>query len=125
MTAVTIVRPLGGSLVEGDLSGFSCQNVECPDHGKKGMDNLTIDSCYGRQKQYRLLVCRTCRKRFSERKGTTLFGSQLTVETIARISAYLAENKSVREVARLTGVNRNTVVRYSHLLRDTQRDRDR
>ena len=112
--------------MEGDLSGFGCSERRMPRHGKKGMENLTIDSWYGRQKQYRLLVCRTCRKRFSERKGTTLLALNCPPRRSPGSRPFLAEGKSVREVARLTGVNRNTVVRYSHLLsRDTQRDRDR
>src|SRR4051812_16437583 len=116
MSILILSRPSGGRLVQGDLSGFGCQNRECPDFGKKGLGNLAIDSWYGKKKQHRMLVCRTCRKRFSERKGTELFGAQLTAETVARIAACLAEGRSIRETARVTGVNRNTVVRYSHLL---------
>ena len=105
------------ALVEDDLSRFSCQNVACPDHGKPGQGNLSVDSLYGRQKSLRMLLCRTCKARFSERKGTSLFGSQLPPAKVALMRKCLEEGKSVRETARIIKVNRNTVVRYFRLFR--------
>ncbi len=98
-----------------DVSRFCCQNAECPDHGKRGAGNLTVCGRYGKQEQHRLLYCRTCRYRFSERKGTPLFGSQLTEEKAVSIFEHLADRNGVRATARLVKVNRNTVVRYARL----------
>jgi LacI family transcriptional regulator len=56
-----------------DLSAFCCQNPRCPDYGRRGKGNLTAAMRYGPQRR-RLLRCRTCKARFSERKGTPLFG---------------------------------------------------
>ena len=98
-----------------DLSRFCCQNQGCPDHGKRAIGNLTVCARYGKDKQHRLLYCRTCRYRFSERKGTPLFGSQLTQEKAVSIFEHLAERNGVRATARLVKVNRNTVVRYARL----------
>jgi transposase-like protein len=105
----------GGSAVQEDVSRFCCQNAECPDHGKRGAGNLTVCGRYGKQKQRRLLYCRTCRYRFSERKGTPLFGSQLTEEKAVSIFEHLADRNGVRATARLVKVNRNTVVRFARL----------
>jgi transposase-like protein len=104
-----------------DLSRFCCQSAECPDRGKRGAGNLTVCGRYGKQKQHRLLYCRTCRYRFSERKGTPLFGSQLTEEKAVSIFEHLADRNGVRATARLVKVNRNTVVRYSRLAGDHAR----
>jgi LacI family transcriptional regulator len=52
-----------------DLAGFCCLNSDCPDHGKRGAGNLTVTSRYGPEKTRRRLRCRTCKARFSERKG--------------------------------------------------------
>ncbi len=101
--------------MEEQLSRFCCQNAECPDHGKRGAGNLTACGRYGKQEQHRLLYGRTCRYRFSERKGTPLFGSQLTQEKALSIFEHLAERNGVRATARLVEVNRNTVVRYARL----------
>jgi LacI family transcriptional regulator len=101
--------------MEEDLSRFCCQNTECPDHGRRGADNLTVCGRYGKGEPRRLLYCRTCRYRFSERKGTPPFGSQLTEQKALSIFEHLAGRTGVRATARLVKVNRNTVVRYARL----------
>ena len=96
-----------------DLSRFCCQHPDCPDSGKRGQGNLTVCGHYGKTKQHRLLYCRTCKARFSERKGTPLFGACLPEAKALELIEHLADRNGVRATARLTGVNRNTVVRYS------------
>lgn len=66
-------------------------------------------------KRYRLLRCRTCDTRFSERKGTIFYGSRLTEETVVSLLEHLNEGCGVRQTGRLVKVNRNTVVRYNGL----------
>jgi LacI family transcriptional regulator len=105
-----------------DLSRFRCQNPDCPDHGRSGAGNLTVCARYGKDKQRRMLYCRSCKARFSERKGTPLFGSQLTEEKALSIFEHLAERNGVRATARLVKVNRNTVVRYARLAGGHARD---
>jgi hypothetical protein len=53
-----------------DLKNFCCQNPDCKDYAQRGLENLRVSFRYGRAKQHRMLVCRTCQHRFSERKGT-------------------------------------------------------
>jgi transposase-like protein len=100
-----------------DLSAFCCQNPECPDYGQRGQGNLTVPLRYGPQ-QRRLLRCRTCQARFSERKGTPLFGAQLPEDKVVAVLHHIAEGVGVRQTGRLVGVNRNTVVRYCLLAGD-------
>ncbi len=52
------------------LSRYCCQNPGCPDHGQRGLGNLTACARYGEHQHIRLLYGRTCRDRFCERKGT-------------------------------------------------------
>jgi len=104
--------------MEEDLSRFCCQHPDCPDYGQRGQGNLTVCGRYGKTQQYRLLYCRTCKARFSERKGTPLYRSVLPPEKAVAVVEHLADRTGVRATARLTGVNRNTVVRYSRLLGD-------
>jgi len=106
---------LWGGIMTEDLSRFCCLNEQCPDHGKRTIGNLTVCARYGKDKQRRLLYCRSCKARFSERKGTPLFGSQLTPEKAVSIFEHLTERNGVRATARLVKVNRNTVVRYARL----------
>jgi transposase-like protein len=98
-----------------DLARFCCQNGVCSDYGKRGAGNLSVRDRYGPNKQRRLLSCGTCKARFSERKGTPLFGARLAEKDVVSVLAHIAEGCGVRKTGRLVGVNKNTVVRYSAL----------
>ncbi len=95
-----------------DLSAFCCLNSACPDYGKRGLGNLTVPARYGPQ-QRRLLRCRTCKARFSERKGTPLFDTRLPADKAVSLLQHLVEGCGVRQTSRLVGVNKDTVVRYA------------
>jgi transposase-like protein len=97
-----------------DLARFCCQNRNCPDQGKRGLGNLRVCFRYGPQ-QRRMLACRTCQARFSERKGTPLFDSRLPDSQVVCVLNHVAEGCGVRKTSRLVGVNKDTVVRYSLL----------
>ena len=94
-----------------DLSAFCCQNPKCPDYGQRGLGNLTAPMRYGPTGR-RLLRCKTCKARFSERKGTPFFGAQLPEDKVVDVLQHIAEGVGVRKTGRLVGVNKNTVVRY-------------
>jgi LacI family transcriptional regulator len=98
-----------------DLSRFCCQNSKCPDYGKRGGGNLSVCDHYGPGKQRRMLRCASCKTRFSERKGTVLFGATLPEEKILSVLEHIDEGCGVRETGRLVGVHRDTVIRYSRL----------
>jgi transposase-like protein len=95
-----------------DLSTFCCQNQDCPDYGQRGKGNLTVCMRYGRQ-QRRLLYCKRCKARFSERKGTPLFDTRLPEPKLVTVLEHIAEGCGIRQTARLCGVSKDTVVRYS------------
>ena len=95
-----------------DLSRFCCLNSDCPDHGKRNHGNLTVPARYGPNKT-RVLRCSTCKSRFSERKGTPLFGARLSADKVVSVLAHVAEGVGTRKTARLLGVNKDTVTRYT------------
>jgi transposase-like protein len=72
---------------------------------------------YGPQ-QRRLLRCKTCKARFSERKGTPLFDTRLPEGKAVAVLQHIAEGVGVRKTSRLVGVNKDTVVRLSLLAGD-------
>ena len=96
-----------------DLSRFCCQNQECPNYGQRGAGNLSVCDHYGPNKQRRMLYCCTCKARFSERKGTPLFGARLPEPDIVSVLAHIQEGCGVRKTSRLVGVNKDTVVRLA------------
>ena len=100
-----------------DLALFCCQNPDCTNHGKRGHGNLTVCGHYGPH-QRRLLYCCSCKARFSERKGTPFFDTRLPPDKVLDVLRHLAEGIGVRKTSRLTGVNKNTVVRYALLAGD-------
>jgi transposase-like protein len=95
-----------------DLKNFCCQNPDCADYGQRGRDNLRVCFRYGPQ-QRRMLACRTCQQRFSERKGTPLFHCKLSEDKALSVLEHLQESCGVRQTARLVGVNKDTVVRLA------------
>ncbi len=97
--------------MDDDLSRFCCQNPDCADYGKRGHGNLTVCMRYGKH-QRRLLYCRACKARFSERKGTPLFHSHLPPDKAVAVLRHLQEGIGVRKTGRLVGVSKDTVVRY-------------
>ena len=97
-----------------DLQRFCCQNADCADYGKRSQGNLTVCGHYGLRQQ-RLLYCRTCKERFSERKGTPLFDTRLSADKVLAVLHHLAEGRGVRQTSRLVGVGKDTVARYSLL----------
>ena len=98
-----------------DLSRFCCLNSECPEHGKRDGGNLTVCHRYGPGRVKRMLRCRACKARFSERKGTPHFGSHLPPEKANSLLQHIAEGNGVRKTGRLVGVSRETVARYGKL----------
>ena len=62
------------------LEHFCCQELSCPDYGLRGKENLCVRGWSGQGQRIRMLFCRTCKVRFSERKGTILEQSRLPEE---------------------------------------------
>jgi len=98
-----------------DLSRFCCLDSRCPDFGRRDAGNLTVTGRKGKNRQYRLLYCRSCRVRFSERKGTPLYRAHLPEETVASILEHATEGCGVRQTARLVKVHPDTVSRYTRV----------
>ena len=96
-----------------DLSRFCCLNSRCPDLGRRGAGNLTVTGRLGKSRQFRLLYCRTCRARFSERKGTPLYRAHLAEDKVTSILEHIHEGCGVLKTARLVKVHPDTVSRYS------------
>lgn len=96
-----------------DLKTFCCLNPECTDFGRRGLDNLRVCFSYGPNKATRVLACRTCQQRFSERKGTALYRCKLSNDKAVSVLHHLQEDCGVRQTSRLVRVNKNTVVRLA------------
>ncbi|MEJ7639449.1 MAG: hypothetical protein WKF75_16105, partial [Singulisphaera sp.] len=94
----------------------------CPLHGRRDAGNLSVRDRYGKQRHIRLLHCKACDARFSERKGTPLFHSCLPPEKAISVLQHLVEGNGVRQTERLVGVHRDTVMRLGRMAGEHARD---
>lgn len=96
-----------------DLSVFCCRNSACADAGRRGAGNLTVTDRCGKDRQFRMLRCRTCAARFSERKGTPMFNVRLPEARLLSVLEHLADGCGIRQTERLVKVSQGTVMRYA------------
>ncbi|MGH7297369.1 MAG: transposase [Polyangiaceae bacterium] len=97
------------------IEHFCCQNPECADRGERGHGNLRFRGFGGRDETIRMIHCRTCGKRFSERRGTAFEQSHIPGEKAVAVLAHLREGCGTRKTARLVGVHRDTVTRLARV----------
>jgi predicted Zn-ribbon and HTH transcriptional regulator len=97
------------------LSEFCCINPECLEHGKRGDINLGVHQKYGKSDTIRLIECKVCGHKFSERSHTALSGSRLPKEKVISILHHLAEGCGQRRICRLVGVSRDAVSRLTRI----------
>jgi len=93
-----------------NLWDFFCPNESCTDYGKRGSGNIVIYDRYGRDRR-KLLKCRTCNSKFSERRSTFFFGLHTEEGKIRQVILYLLEGKSFREAASAAKIDKDTVQR--------------
>jgi IS1 family transposase len=98
-----------------NLDDFCCQNPLCSDSGIRGAGNLILHGWSGHKREIRCLRCRTCKKCFSERKGSVLEQSRLSLVKATALMEHLREGCGVRSTARLAKVAPNTVTRYARI----------
>src|SRR6267378_553012 len=94
------------------IEHFFCHNLACADQGKRGHGNVYFRGWSGRDKLIRMVYCRTCKRSYSQRKGTALERSQLPTDKAVSVLDHLREGVGVRATGRLTGVSRDTISRY-------------
>ena len=98
---------------DNEWSEYACPNSHCTDHGKKGggnNNNVRLERRYG-MNQVALLRCRTCKKTFSENRGTPFFELRLPYEKLYQVLTALVRCGSIRGTADTVGVDKNTVMR--------------
>jgi transposase-like protein len=94
------------------IEHFCCQNSPCPQAGVRGAGNLCFRGYSGKSRRIRMVYCRTCRRSFSERKGTVLEHARLPDEKALAILNHLREGRGTRATGRLVDLDKNTVTRY-------------
>jgi transposase-like protein len=101
--------------VTDDLSRLCCQNPRCLAYGARGAGNLCVRGHIGKDRRTRLLYCRTCRKRFSENKGTVFYRAHLPRAQVISILRHVQDGNGMRQTGRLERVKEYTVIRLARL----------
>lgn len=96
-----------------DVRRYCCQNERCVAYGSVGAGNLTTSGWVDKGKTIRLILCKTCGKRFSSRKGTVFFRSHLPPGEVVNILNHVQEGCGMRQTGRLTHHKEDTVIRYA------------
>jgi hypothetical protein len=86
---------LGGYVIMEELAKSCRQNPACAKDGQRNAGNLTVCGWFGKSQRLRLLYCRTCKKRLSERKGKPLFRAQLPEPKLLSLLEHVAEGCGV------------------------------
>ena len=95
------------------IERLCCQNSRCPDAGVRGGENIYFRGWSGKGRRIRMVYCRTCKRSFSERKGTVLEQARLPDDKALSVLKHLREGCGTRATGRLVGVDKNTVTRYT------------
>ena len=90
------------------LAELCCVNPACADAGKRDHGNLSVRTGKGGGR-WRVVLCKTCKTEFSERKGTPLWGSTMPPEKAEAIASHLKEGCGIRKTARLVGASKDGV----------------
>jgi len=96
------------SSLQRPLSELCCVNPACADQGRYGLYNIVLRRGKGTGR-WRMLRCRTCRREFSERKGTALWHSRMPPDKAIDIAQHLAEGCGIRKTGRLVGASKDGV----------------
>ena len=89
------------------LEQLCCVNADCPLAGHRGAGNLAVRK--GKGGRWRILRCAACKKEFSERKGTPLWGTRMSFDKTAAIASHLKEGCGIRQTGRLVGASKDGV----------------
>ncbi len=86
-----------------------CPYEDCENYAQTVEGSITFVRKYGNGATQNLFRCMKCRRTFSERRGTAIFGCCLPEEKISEITKCLNEGNGIRATARITGVSKSTV----------------
>lgn len=91
-------------------AGSFCWNPNCADYGKPDYGNLRKFGLT--RKGTQRYQCRTCKKVFSELRGTLFHHKQHSPQTIIECLAMLGDRSSLAAIHRIKGIKEETVIEW-------------
>lgn len=78
-----------------------CPFERCRDHNKLDRNNIVFITKYGKDEHMNLCQCKTCKRKFSERRGIPLFGVRLPEDKFYQVIRCLVEVNGTRATGRI------------------------
>jgi len=90
--------------------GSFCLNEACEDYQKVHYENMMK---HGKtEKGVQRYFCKTCKKSFTETKGTMFYRCRHTEEEIAECMSLLGDRNSLAAIHRMKGIKEETVAKW-------------
>lgn len=90
--------------------GDFCLNEECKDYNKKDCVNIVKYGKTGKGDQR--YQCKTCKKVFTENKGTMFYRTRHTRDEIIECMQLIGDRNSLAGIHRIKGIKEETVMRW-------------
>ena len=90
--------------------GTFCLNEVCKDYNKVNQGNVIKSG--KTDKGVQRYICKTCKKSFTETKGTIFYRSRHTEDEIIECISMLGDRNSLAAIHRIKGVKEETVSRW-------------
>jgi transposase-like protein len=90
--------------------GSFCLNEACVDYQQNDLGNVV--KCGKTDKGVQRYRCKTCKKSFTETKGTMFYRCRHTEEEIAECMAMLGDRNSLAAIHRMKGIKEETVMKW-------------
>jgi transposase-like protein len=94
-----------------EIEYIYCPNRSCKDYGLRDNGNVAVRGNYGKNKNRKLLYCRTCGKRFAASMSTAFYRMHLSEDIIRQILRHAAEGDGVQSTARSLKIDKGIVQR--------------
>lgn len=92
----------------------ACPYKDCSFLGKKGMKNVVKRGF--KKNGNRNYTCTACGRNFVRTAGTIFYRSRIKRKEAKQIANLLVEKNGIRSIGRITGRNRNTILRFTDRL---------
>lgn len=93
--------------------GSFCMNEACGDYKQVGLKNIV--KCGKTEKGVQRYRCKTCKKGFTQTKGTMFYRCRHTEEEIVECMAMVGDRSSLAAIHRIKGIKEETICRWLKL----------
>lgn len=91
-------------------AGSCCQNEQCPNYGQTDLGNIWKTG--KTEKGVQRYQCKTCKKTFTETKGTMFYRLRHSQEEVVECMEMIGDRNSLAAIHRMKGIKEETVCNW-------------